>query len=155
MRDLFPPPSLLFCVFLVQMMYEFGKVFTTRYHVKKTRSLWEKEWNFFPNKLGLFLSRCYVWLVTCSRSCIETHKVCRDGEGCDYWCQKRVGESTNKGRHKGGPNTTKALFIGCPTWQELVVFQGLFQSVTSFLIINSHQNKHRQNPNNKFKKWSL
>jgi hypothetical protein len=35
------------------------------------------------------------------------------------------------------------------------VFQGLFQSVTSFLIINSHKNKHRQNPNNKLKKLKL
>jgi hypothetical protein len=34
------------------MMYKFGKVFT-RYHVKKTQALWEKEWNFFSQQARL------------------------------------------------------------------------------------------------------
>jgi hypothetical protein len=59
---------------------------------------------------------------------------------------KGVGPPFHKGaQHDKGP------FHKGPNMTRFVVFEGLFQSVTSFLIINSHKNKHRQNPNNKLK----
>ncbi len=78
------------------------------------------------------------------------------GEGCVIiGVRRRLVRAQTKGCwapgfHKDAQHD-KGPFHRGPNMATLVVFQGLFQSVTSFLIINSHRNKHRQNPNNKLK----